>query len=132
MTINVSSLGGGGGLLKTELVTGGFVATGTTLDVTVSCPVGKYIRLSYLVSIGDQSGVSLAVGTNTVFSSFTVKGVTALTNITNQIKIGSYGGATDPESVKYIQGGKDEDFVFSLDASTTSAIAYGYEVLSDA
>ncbi|NRA52375.1 MAG: hypothetical protein HRU12_24880 [Phaeodactylibacter sp.] len=131
MTILISSFGGGGGK-KTASIAGLTIPSGTSADFTISCPVGKYINITFLTSQNTQSGVSLSIGGNTVFSSFSVVGGTSnIGSAANSIKIGDTNANT-AETTKGIMGGNSEDFVFSFDATTTFNIFIAYEVLEDA
>ena len=132
MTINVSNLGGAGGLLKiAEAGLGDTIASGNTADVTITCPENKFIKLTLLSAGTAQSGVSLAVGGRQIFANKTIG--TAGSASPTFVKIGLIGGTAEGANITDgIQGGRSENFVFSFSAATTANILYSYIILEDA
>lgn len=133
MTILISSLAGGGSAKKISTAfNGGNIPIGTTADVTISCPAEKYIKLVFfgVVANNTQSGVSLEVGGRTIFTSKTI----AEDQVSYQkFRIGLAGSGTgNGQTTSFLQGGRNEDFVFSFNSATIREIDYVYEVLEDA
>ena len=131
MTINVSNLGGAGGLLKiAEAGLGSTILNGNTADVTITCPANKFIKLTLLDSQGASQRISLSVGGRTIF---TDKQIANTTVTPPNVKIGLAGGTAEGANIiDGIQGGRSENFVFSFPIATTANILYSYIILEDA
>jgi hypothetical protein len=120
------SAGGGGGFTTESISTVQDIPSGTSADVTISCPSGKKLRLVKFGNRGGlQSGVTITVGSKTVISSAGLDDFANDGESLNRFIIGGYiGGSTHD----FIVGDTDEDIVFSFDASTTQTIRYAYQV----
>lgn len=117
---------GGGGFTTESISTVQNIASGTSADVTISCPSGKKLRLVKLGNTGGlQAGVTITVGSKTVISSAGLDDFANNGETTGRFIVGGYiGGSTHD----FIVGDTDEDIVFSFDSSTTQTIRYAYQV----
>lgn len=119
--------GGGGGAFTAESISiGQFIPVGTTADVTISCPTGKRLRLTRLVTAttSPQSGVTVTVGSNTLISNQELEDYLGR-GISANFFVGPGGEGTSHD---FILGGTDEDIVFSFSSATAYGISYVYQV----
>lgn len=122
----------GGGSFTAETLSGGLtIASGTSADVTITCPAGKRLKLvRFQSSSSFQDGVSLAVGSKTLFSSERLDDGGNNGTIVDRFGVGLAGGGSTRigQYATSILGGVDEDIVFSFDSSTSQTLTYSYEV----
>lgn len=121
-----SGSSGGSQFVAESISTVQEIASGTSANVTISCPSGKRLRLVKLGNItGNQTGVTVTIGSKTIISSSALDDFANSQETTGRFSIGGYVGGSTHD---YVLGDTDEDIVFSFDAATTHVIKYAYQV----
>lgn len=129
--VPLSGIIGGGGLLATSTYGGGTISSGTTADVTISCPLNKFLRLTLLYAFNAQPGVTITFGARDVVTG-TVASVDSFTPTAINVGNPPQTNGDNGTALQAVKGKRNEDLIFSFASTTTQPISYCYEVLEDA
>lgn len=131
--VTSSASGGGGGLNVVQSAgTSVLIPSGTTADVTISCPAGfKLMLTAFGNTDGFVNDVTITIGEKTIVSDVTIDDFLNRTiESTSRFRVGNVGASGGSGQAPYLLGDTNEDIVFSFGSSTSQNLIYAYMVVS--